>query len=107
MRINTAAFYDAFERAGFLHMASWQSAAVGGAVQRAAVRYQRSSTAPLFEGQARGYQASILIPATQWPEIRSGDRLTVEVPGESPRRYRVHEVELITGGSQRHITLKT
>lgn len=99
------AFYAAFDRAGFLARATWQPAAVGSPAEQAPVRFTRVSITT-FEGQARGYQAVMLFPASQFVGIAKGDAITVEPPEGGSFAYRVHEVTLITGGSQREVTLK-
>jgi hypothetical protein len=105
MRTTMTAVYAAFERAGFLTPASWQPSAVGAAAVPGAVRFLRS-TVQTFEGQAKGIQLSITLPASQWPAIRKGELVTLLPPDAAPEAYRVHEVDLINGGSQRYITLK-
>lgn len=102
---NTEAFYAAFARAGFLAMATWQSSQVGTQPVQASVRFTRAS-AGTFDGMAQGYQASMVFPASQFAGIAKGEAITVATPDGQTLAYRVHEIHLITGGSQREVTLK-
>lgn len=102
---NTEAFYAAFARAGFLATATWQSSQVGAQPVTASVRFTRASAAT-FDGMAQGFQASMIFPASQFAAIAKGDVVTVVTPDGQTLVYRAHEPHLITGGSQREVTLK-
>src|SRR6218665_1269073 len=102
---HAAAFYAAFARAGFLAQATWQPAGVGSPPQLGGVRFLRASAAS-FDGLAQGYQATMIFPASQFVGIAAKDLVAIQ-PAEGPAlNYRVHESALITGGSQREVTLK-
>lgn len=101
------AFYAAFERAGMLVPATWQSARVGAQPVTASVRFIRQSLRTL-DGEALGYQSQMLIPAALFDGIAPGDRVFIQPEPAKPAviEFQVNELELITGGSQRAVSLK-
>lgn len=99
------AFYAAFARAGWLSTVTWQSARAGALPVEGSARFNRS-TAATFDGMAQGYQATIVFPASQFPGLAKGDAIKVVTPEGAVFNYQAHEVHLITGGSQREVTLK-
>jgi hypothetical protein len=102
---NAEAFYAAFARAGFLVQATWQPPAVGSLPQLASVRFLRS-TVGVFDGQGQGFQATMVLPASVFVGIAKGHVVTIQPTDGPALNYRVHESALITGGTQREVSLK-
>lgn len=100
------AFYAAFERAGWLVPATWQSARLGAQPVTASVRFLRQSLRTL-DGLSLGFESQMILPVMVFSGIQSGDAVEVTLdPAKPAMAFKVREVELITGGSQIAVLLQ-
>ena len=73
--LSTAAFFEAFDRAGFLHTALWRPSA-GGPEQSAQVRF-RAPSSDVLGGDQFSIDYTVCYPSTVLVGLKRGETITV------------------------------